>query len=288
MASRRSRGFWSGVYFSTLIAGQLAAVLLQLLLQALLSEAQLYAWGWRIPFAVGALLALVVFWIRRGIDETRSFELESAGAAPRSTGWRLVSQYPRETAIIIVLSAGGGMGFYTYTVYMQKFLVNTSGFAKEVASQVVTGLLLAMIVLMPLMGWVSDRIGRKPVMLFSYGAGALLAVPILSAIAIEPDPVRAFFLGLVPIIALSGYNAVSGIVKAELFPTPVRALGVALPYALSQAVFGGNAETAALTFKQSGFEAGYYWLVSAVMAAGFVVAAAMRDTQRHSRIADPA
>ena len=96
------------------------------------------------------------------------------------------------------------MGFYTYTVYMQKFLVNTSGFAKEVASQVVTGLLLAMMVLMPLMGWISDRVGRKPVMLFSYGAGALLAVPILSAIAIEADPVRAFLLGLVPIVALSG------------------------------------------------------------------------------------
>jgi len=288
MASRRTRGFWSGVYFSTLIAGQLAAVLLQLLLQALLSEAQLYAWGWRIPFAVGALLALVVFWIRRGIDETRSFEIESAGAVPRSTGWRLITQYPRETAIIIVLSAGGGMGFYTYTVYMQKFLVNTSGFAKEVASQVVTGLLLAMMVLMPLMGWISDRVGRKPVMLFSYGAGAMLAVPILSAIAIEPDPVRAFLLGLVPIIALSGYNAVSGIIKAELFPTPVRALGVALPYAISQAVFGGNAETAALTFKKAGFEAGYYWLVSAVMAAGFLVAASMRDTQRHSRIPDHA
>jgi MHS family alpha-ketoglutarate permease-like MFS transporter len=136
------------------------------------------------------------------------------------------------------------------------------------------------------MGWISDRVGRRPVMLFSYGAGALLAVPILSAIAVEADPRQAFLLGLVPIVALSGYNAVSGIVKAELFPTPVRALGVALPYAISQAVFGGNAETAALTFKQAGFEAGYYWLVSAVMAAGFLVAAAMRDTQRHSRIPD--
>jgi MHS family alpha-ketoglutarate permease-like MFS transporter len=288
MASRRTRGFWSGVYFSTLIAGQLAAVLLQLLLQALLSEAQLYAWGWRIPFGVGALLALLVFGIRRGIDETRSFELESASPVPRSSGWRLVTEYPRETGIIIVLSAGGGMGFYTYTVYMQKFLVNTSGFAKDVASQVVTGLLLAMMVLMPLMGWVSDRVGRKPVMMFSYGAGTMLAVPILSAIAVEADPVHAFLLGLVPIIALSGYNAVSGIIKAELFPTPVRALGVALPYAISQAVFGGNAETAALTFKQAGFEAGYYWLVSAVMAAGFLVAASMRDTQRESRISDPA
>jgi len=284
MASARTRGFWSGVYFSTLIAGQLTALLLLIVLQSTLSEPELYAWGWRIPFAVGALLALVVFWIRRGIDETVSHSQESQGAAEESTGWGLITKYPRETGIVIVLSAGGGMGFYTYTVYMQKFLVNTTGFAKDVASQVVTGVLLAMMALMPFMGWLSDRVGRKPVMMFSYGAGALLAVPVLSALAVVTDPLQAFFLCLVPVIPLSGYNALSGILKAELFPTRVRALGVALPYAISQALFGGNAETAALSFKKAGNEAGYFWLITAVMAAGFVVASLMRDTQRHSRI----
>ena len=284
MASARTRGFWSGVYFSTLIAGQLTALLLLIVLQSTLSEPELYAWGWRIPFAAGALLALVVFWIRRGIDETASHTSESGGAAEESTGWGLITRYPRETGIVIVLSAGGGMGFYTYTVYMQKFLVNTTGFAKDVASQVVTGVLLAMMALMPFMGWLSDRVGRKPVMMFSYGAGALLAVPVLSALAVVTDPLQAFFLCLVPVIPLSGYNALSGILKAELFPTRVRALGVALPYAISQALFGGNAETAALSFKKAGNEAGYFWLITAVMAAGFVVASLMRDTQRHSRI----
>lgn len=284
MASARTRGFWSGIYFSTLIAGQLTALLLLILLQSTLTEAELYAWGWRIPFAVGALLALVVFWIRRGIDETTSHASESQGAAEESTGWGLITRYPRETAIVIVLSAGGGMGFYTYTVYMQKFLVNTTGFPKDVASQVVTGVLLAMMALMPFMGWLSDRVGRKPVMMFSYGAGALLAVPVLSALAVATDPLQAFFLCLVPVIPLSGYNALSGILKAELFPTRVRALGVALPYAISQAIFGGNAETAALSFKKAGNEAGYFWLIAGVMAAGFVVASLMRDTQRHSRI----
>lgn len=284
MASARTRGFWSGIYFSTLIAGQLTALLLLILLQSTLSEAELYAWGWRIPFAAGALLALVVFWIRRGIDETASHTSESGGAAEESTGWGLITRYPRETGIVIVLSAGGGMGFYTYTVYMQKFLVNTTGFPKDVASQVVTGVLLAMMALMPFMGWLSDRVGRKPVMMFSYGAGALLAVPVLSALAVATDPLQAFFLCLVPVIPLSGYNALSGILKAELFPTRVRALGVALPYAISQAIFGGNAETAALSFKKAGNEAGYFWLIAAVMTAGFVVASLMRDTQRHSRI----
>ncbi len=284
MASPRTRGFWSGIYFSTLIGGQLVALLLLIAMQATLSEAELYAWGWRVPFAVGALLALVVFWIRRGIDETPSHALESSGAADHSTGWGLLTRYPKETAIVIVLSAGGGMGFYTYTVYMQKFLVNTTGFSKGVASQVVTAVLVTMMLLMPLMGWISDRIGRKPVMMFSYGAGALLAVPVLSALAVATDPLTAFLLCLVPVVPLSGYNALSGILKAELFPTRVRALGVALPYAISQAIFGGNAETAALSFKKAGHESGYFWLIAGVMTAGFCVATAMRDTQKHSRI----
>jgi MHS family alpha-ketoglutarate permease-like MFS transporter len=288
MASPRTRGFWSGIYFSTLIGGQLLALLLLIAMQATLSEAELYAWGWRVPFAVGAALALVVFWIRRGIDETPSHALESEGAAGDSTGWSLLTRYPKETAIVIVLSAGGGMGFYTYTVYMQKFLVNTTGFDKGTASQVVTAVLVTMMLLMPLMGWISDRIGRKPVMMFSYGAGALLAVPVLTALATVADAMTAFLLCLVPIVPLSGYNALSGILKAELFPTRVRALGVALPYAISQAIFGGNAETAALSFKKAGHEAGYFWLIAGVMAAGFCVAATMRDTQKHSRITQDA
>jgi MHS family alpha-ketoglutarate permease-like MFS transporter len=169
---------------------------------------------------------------------------------------------------VIVLRAGGGMGFDTYTVYMQMFLVNTTGFDKGTASQVVTAVPVTMMLLMPVMGWISDRVGRKPVVMFSYGAGALLAVPVLTALATVTDPLTAFLLCLVPIVPLSGYNALSGILKAELFPTRVRALGVALPYAISQAIFGGNAETAALSFKKAGTEAGYFWLIAGVLGLG--------------------
>jgi MFS transporter, MHS family, alpha-ketoglutarate permease len=284
MATRRTRGLWSGLYYSTLIFGQLAALVVLIVLQATLSDQALYDWGWRVPFVIGAALALVVFWIRRGIDETGSFAAEGGSTSNQSTGWRLLTQYPRETGIVVVLSAGGGIGFYTYTVYIQKFLINTAGFAKDVASQVVTLLLITMMVLLPLMGWISDRVGRKPVMAFSFGAGALLAVPVLTALAATTDPVRAYCLASLPIVALSGYAALSGILKAELFPTRVRALGVALPYAISQALFGGNAETAALAFKKAGHEQGYFWLVAAVMAVAFVVAATMRDTQKTSHI----
>ncbi len=286
MSHRTTRGLWSGVYYSTLVAGQLTAVLVQVLLQLMLSEAQLYAWGWRVPFAIGALLSLVVFWIRRGIDETHLFAVESDGAQHESTGWRLLTRYPTETFMVIALSAGGGVGFYTYTTYMQKYLVNTAGFPKDSASRIITLVLLSMMFLLPLTGWISDKIGRKPVLAFSYGAGALLAVPVSTALATVTDPVQAYLLCMLPVIALCGYAALSSIIKAELFPTRVRALGVALPYAFSQAIFGGNAETAALLFKRAGHEPGYYWLVSGLMTLGLVVALCMRDTQKQSLIAD--
>jgi MHS family alpha-ketoglutarate permease-like MFS transporter len=284
MASRKNRGFWSGCLYVTLIGGQLAAVMLQVLLQSLLSEEQLYAWGWRIPFVVGAALAVVVFWIRRGIDETRSFVKEDVPIADRGRSMLLFTRYPKETAIIVILTAGGGLAFYTYTIYMQKFLVNTSGFGKDVAAQIMTWVLVSYLFFQPLVGWISDRVGRKPTLATSFGLGALLAVPVLSAIATVSDPLVAYLLCLLPLFVLTGYTALSAIVKAELFPTHVRAVGVALPYAVAQAIFGGNAETAALSFKNAGNEAGFFVFVAVMLAVGFVVSVTMRDTQKHTLI----
>lgn len=284
MASRRNRGFWSGFLYVTIIAGQLAAVLLLVLLQLVLTDEQLYAWGWRIPFAVGAALAIVVFWLRRNMDETQSFVNVAAPAGQRGRTFLLFTKFPKETAVIVVLTAGGGIGFYTYTVYMQKFLINTAGFDPSTASRIMTALLITFMFLQPLVGWISDRVGRKRTLMASYGLGALLAVPVLTAISNSTEPLIVFVLCLLPLVTLSGYTSISAIVKAELYPTHVRALGVALPYAVAQAVFGGNVETAALSLKNAGNEAGYFWLVATFLAAGFVVAALMRDTREHSLI----
>lgn len=286
MAGRKYRGFWSGFLYVTIIGGQLAAVMLQVLLQQLLSEQQLYDWGWRLPFLVGAALAIVVFWIRCGIHETTSFVKATRPARQRGQAKLLFTQYPRETAIVMILTAGGGMGFYTYATYVQKLLVNTAGFNKTVAAQTMMCVLATFMFLPPLVGWLSDLCGRKLTLAVSYGAGALLAVPVLSALSRASDPMVVYFLCLLPLLALSGYTALSAIVKAELYPAHVRALGVALPYAIATAIFGGNAESAALYFKHSGNETGYFWLFAAILAVGFVVAVSMRDTGKHSLIHD--
>jgi MHS family alpha-ketoglutarate permease-like MFS transporter len=284
MAGESRRGFWSGFLYVTLIGGQLAAMLLQVLLQQLLTEDELYAWGWRVPFVVGAALAVVVFWIRRGIHETRSFTEAPEPLHERGQAMLLFLHYPKATAIVVALTAGGGLGFYTYTTYMQKLLVNTAGFAKPVAAQIMTWVLATFMFFPPLVGWISDHVGRKRTLTVAFAASALLAVPVLSAIASATDPLQVYLLCLLPLFFLSGYSALSAIVKAELYPAHVRALGVAVPYAIAMAIFGGNAETAALWFKRAGMESGYFWVVAGVMAVGFVVAASMRDTREHSLI----
>ena len=278
------RGFWSGFLYVTIIGGQLAAMLLQVVLQRLLSESQLYAWGWRIPFLVGAALAVVVFWLRRGIDETEAYIRAGDAPSVRGHARELFTRHPRETLTVIVLTAGGGSAFYTYTTYMQKLLVNSAGLDKVVVAQVMTAALATCLLLPPLVGGIADRIGHRATLVASFGAGALLAVPSLSALARATDGTSAYLLLLPPMLALSGYMALSAVVKAELYPAHVRALGVALPYALAMAIFGGNVETTALYLKQAGHETAFYWGFAALLAAGCVAALQVPETTRDGRI----
>ena len=284
MAERTQRGFWSGFLYVTLTGGQLAALLLLVLLQGILTDDELHAWGWRIPFVVGALLAIVVWWIRRGIHETASFTRAASRESRRGRPWAVFVEYPWETLTVMALTAAGGLGFYTYTAYMQKLLVNSAGFDKAVASQVVTWLLAIFMFLPPLAGWVADRVGHRRALLASFGGLALVSVPVLSAISTATSAYAAFFLGLVPLVLLSGYCGLSAVFKAELYPAHVRALGVAVPYAIAQAIFGGNAETTALYLKKIGHESVFFWIVAGMMLVGIVATLRLRETRDHSLI----
>ncbi len=286
MASRARRGFWSSFQYVTLILGQLLALGVLILLQRFMDPADLESWGWRIPFVIGALLAVVVFWIRSGLQESPSFLAGQAEGAPRSSTMLLFLKFPRESAMIFALTAGGSLGFYAYTTYMQKFLVNTSGFAKETATAITAAALVLYMFAQPLFGWISDHLGRHRTIAFAFGGGALATYPVMSAIAGTSSPLAAFAMMTLLMLILSGYTAVSAVVKAELFPAHVRALGVALPYAMANALFGGTSEYAALWFKAEGMESGYYIYVSLIMAVAFVVALRLRNTNRESLITE--
>jgi MHS family alpha-ketoglutarate permease-like MFS transporter len=284
VASRRYRGFWSSFIYVTLIGGQLTALLLLIVLQHLLSQSHMAAWGWRIPFVVGAALAVVAFWMRRGMQESPSYVRMDASGAKRGGARALFAEYPRETVIVLGLSAGGAIMFYIYATYMQKFLVNTAGFTKDRATEISALTLIAFMAAQPLCGWLSDKVGRKPMIMAAFGGGLLITYPLMSALAGTRSSGIAFLLILAGALTQSCYSSISGVVKAELFPAQVRTLGVGLPYAVANAMFGGTAEYAALWFKSAGNESGFYVYASIVCAVSFATALLMRDTRRYSRI----
>src|SRR6185436_17016809 len=122
MADQRNRGFYSSFQYVTLIGGQICAVLVLLLLQRVfLTPVQSLAWGWRIPFFIGALLAATELVMRRNLHETEAFEAAKT-VVTRTSSLRTLMRYPRKVLLVVGLTAGGTAAFYTYTTYMQKFL----------------------------------------------------------------------------------------------------------------------------------------------------------------------
>ena len=284
MAGRDRRGFFSSFQYVTLIAGQLVAICVLLILQGVLTTEQLDDWGWRIPFLIGGALAVIVFWLRRGLSETQSFHAAKAEGTPRSGFVELITKHPRETLTVMLLTAGGTIAFYAYSIYMQKFLVNTSGLSRETASQINGITLFFFTALQPLAGALSDRIGRKPLMIGFGILGMLFTYPIFATLAVTRDPLVAGLLVMAGLIIVTGYTSINAVVKAELFPAHIRALGVALPYALANTLFGGTAEFVALYFKQIGIEQAFYIYVSVMIAISLIIYIKMPDTRRHSQI----
>lgn len=282
VAHPEHRGFYSSFQYVTLIGGQLLAMLVLLALQfVFLTPQQLDAWGWRIPFFIGAGLAVVIYFMRRDMHESDAF-IEARALGVRESPLRGLLRHPREVAIVVGLTLGGTVAFYTYTTYMQKFLVNSVGLTKETSTIVAASTLFLYMCLQPVVGAFSDVVGRRPVLMTFGILGTLLTVPILTLLEATDSAWVAFFLIMAGLIIVSGYTAINAVVKAELFPTGVRAMGVGFPYAITVALFGGTAEYVALYLKEIGYEHAFFWYVTACIAISLTVYFFMRDTRDHS------
>ncbi|MBB3953788.1 MFS family transporter [Novosphingobium sediminicola] len=269
VATEGRRGFLSSFQYVTLIGGQLAASLVVVILQHSLPEAALQEWGWRVPFILGALAALAALAARMRLRETTSAHDRQDSEAGSLIA--LLRQHPAAFLSVLGFTAGGSLIFYTFTTYMQKFLVNSAGMAIGAASEVMTVCLFIFMCLQPVMGGLSDRIGRRANMLIFAIGGAVMTVPLVGALHRADGPFQAGVLITLALVVISFYTSISGIIKAELFPTQVRALGVGFAYALANAIFGGTAEYAALFAKSIGHEGAFYWYVSAMMVMVFFV-----------------
>ena len=268
VALRGQRGFFASFQYVTLIGGQLLAVLTVVILQQFLSADELKAYGWRIPFVVGAIAAVISLLLRRSLKETTTAEVRqdkdagSIGALFRNHSGAFIT--------VLGYTAGGSLIFYTFTTYMQKYLVNTVHMDAKTASYIMTGALFLYMCMQPVFGALADKIGRRASMLWFAGLGTICTVPILMTLKTTTSPVLAFVLITLALAIVSFYTSISGLVKAEMFPVHVRALGVGLAYAVANAIFGGSAEFVALSFKNMGSENTFYWYVTVMMAIAFL------------------
>jgi MFS transporter, MHS family, alpha-ketoglutarate permease len=282
VADARHRGFYSSFQYVTLIGGQLCALVVLLLLQKVfLTGEEIRAWGWRIPFFIGAALAIIAAVMRRNLHETEAFE------AARKTGkhdssLRTLMRYPREVLLVVGLTAGGTAAFYTYTTYMQKFLKLSVGLSDDQTTIVTLASLIFAMALQPIYGAISDRIGRKWLLIGFGISGVLFTIPILTTLQQVRGPFAAFLLIAAAWMIVSGYTSINAVVKAELFPTNIRATGVGVPYALTVSIFGGTADSVALWFKSIGHESLFYYYLTAMIAVSLVVYVFMRDTKKDS------
>jgi len=282
VAHPQHRGFYSSFQYVTLIGGQLCAIVVLLVLQQIfLSPAQLRAWGWRIPFVIGALLAVTALAMRRNLHETDDF-VASKEVARKTSSVAALAKYPREVLVVVGLTMGGTTAFYTYTTYMQKFLKLSVGLNDNQTTLVTATSLLFALGLQPIYGALSDRIGRKPLLIWFGVMGTLSTVPLLLALQNTKSAFVAWVLLAAAWLIVAGYTSINAVVKAELFPTAIRATGVGLPYAVTVSIFGGTAESIALWFKSIGHEAWFSYYMTAVIATSLVVYASMRDTKHHS------
>jgi MHS family alpha-ketoglutarate permease-like MFS transporter len=282
MADKEHRGFYSSFQYVTLIGGQICALLVLLVLQRVfLTNDEIRAWGWRIPFFIGALLAVIALIMRRTLHETEAFESAKA-TIKRTSSLGVLMNYPREVLLVVGLTAGGTAAFYTYTTYMQKFLKLSVGLTDNQTTSVTLAALVFGICLQPIYGAISDRIGRKWLLIAFGVTGVLFTIPILTTLQAVNGPLPAFLLIAAAWMIVSGYTSINAVVKAELFPTRVRALGVGLPYALTVSIFGGTADSLALWFKSIGHEIWFYYYLTGMIGVSLIVYLLMRDTKMDS------
>jgi len=282
VATSRHRGFYSSFQYVTLIGGQLIASMVLLVMQQLVSAPELEAWGWRVPFLIGAVCALYGFYLRRNLAETEDFKRASAVHRPSLIAELL--KHPREIAIVFGLTMGGTLAFYTYTTYMPTFLVNTVKLTRNQATEISFVTLFIYMCLQPVYGAISDKVGRRPVLLWFGIMGTIGTAPILYTLMDTRDYTTALLLVMAALLIVSGYTSINAVVKAELFPAGVRALGVGLPYAIAVSLFGGTAPLIGLWFKDIGHETWFFWYITFVIFISLLVYGLMRDTRDHSRI----
>ena len=271
VAVRGHRGFYSSFQYVTLIGGLLLASLAVVVMQHVLTDSQLHTWGWRVLFLCGAIAALLSLLLRRSLHETLPTQSRSAQQQAQAGSLTLLfSKHQRAFWTVLGFTAGGSLMFYTFTTYMQKYLINSAGMDAKTVGAVVTAALVVFMLMQPVLGALSDRIGLRRMMLIFSALGVFLTVPILLALQYVGHVWAVFLLLILSLTIVGFYTSISGLIKAAMFPAEVRALGVGVSYAIGNALFGGTAEWVALLMKSHGVESLFFIYVTLMVFIAFV------------------
>ncbi|TGD31857.1 MFS transporter [Brevibacterium sp. S22] len=288
VATEGKRGFYSSFQYVTLIGGQLLASLLAVVMTHTLGTDQIEAGWWRLPFVIGAAAAIVSLWLRRGLEETTSADTRKD---ENSGSFREVLRHPRAFLVVLGITSVGSLVFYVFTTYMQKYLLLSNQgtpseevFDKGSIADLMSVCLLIFVVMQPIAGAISDKIGRKNNMLIFVIGMIALPIPLLSMIGKAESVVTAGILIIIAMAFISMYTSISGIVKAEMFPAHIRGIGVGFTYAIGNSLFGGSAEYVALWFRNAGIGTWFAVYVVIIAVVGFVAVLYMHDNRRHSTI----
>jgi len=274
VSRRGHQGFWTSFHYVTLLLGLLLAMSLLFVLQHTVTNKEIIAWAWRVPFFVGGILAVLSLLITLTVEESGSFEAVERETREVSHAL-LFGQYWRELLVVFLITMAGTIAIQTYGTYMPKYLVNTAGFSPDLSTEIAMAALAVYTLIHPPMGWLSDKLGRKTMLVVFALTSMIATVPIMSHLATTKDPYTAFLLLLAGLVLLSPYSAVSAIFKAELFPTEIRAMAVGISFATAVSIFGGTSELIALSFKQAGHEPWYYWYMTGAFFLALIAALVM-------------
>ena len=274
-ATRERRGFFSSFQYVTLVGGHVLAQLTLLVLQLFMDKQEISDYGWRIAFFIGGIAAVVVFWLRRSMDEslsTEQLEAVQRGEDSESGSLReLVGNHWRPLVLCFLVTMGGTLAFYVYSVNAPAMIKTAFGDRGMTATWInLTGLIFLML-LQPVGGMISDRVGRKPVLVF-FGVGGVAYTWFLISYLQDATSVAATLLVTgIGYIILTGYTSINAIVKAELFPSHIRALGVGVGYALANSAFGGTAPVIYQAAKNGGHVTLFIVYVTVVVFASLLV-----------------
>lgn len=241
-APRERRGLWASSIYVSGTLGIVFGMVLGLILNLALTSEQMNAWGWRLPFALGAVLGLFALWLRTQLEESETFEeakADDSSAIVKDSIWTSLRRHWKESLQVVGMTAGLTCIYYIWSVSTPAYAIKNLHFDANSAFWAAIIGNLFLIAMCPVWGWVSDKIGRKPLLITCFAGCLLLYLPMTWMIH---DEMWQLLLAIVVMLFfISMFTAIGPAVYAEMFPTDVRATGMGLPYAVAIAAFGGTA-----------------------------------------------